>query len=400
MGIAPGDLLEAQPDLVQRLVHRRLRRGAWCSPPRRRRAVEFEVAIDPLQRVERLERVLEDRLHTRHEVQPVRRGTGMSALLLPSNRISPLVGCSRPRIMRGERRLARPGLADDREDLGPVGDKREIGVHDGIDVAAREPAAHDESLGDVGDFEQRGHAHHLLVHQRRDPSERTHVGAAPARRAMIQPDRLERRHLGRALVDGERATRVEAAAGGRFGEVGRSPLERRLRRGVADARAARRPDGRCRDAAARRRCVRVGPSSTSRPAYMMPMRSAMLACTLMSWVTKTTDDADLALHIADHRQHVLLHHHVERGGRFVGDDELGLTHGGQRDGHPLAHAARQLVRIGATARRRTARDARRCASTRSQNSALGSPIGRNAKSSNVVRMRRTGLSKLIEPCMM
>ena len=27
-----------------------------------------------------------------------------------------------------------------------------------------------------------------------------------------------------------------------------------------------------------------------RPAYMMPMRSAMLACTLMSWVTNTTDD--------------------------------------------------------------------------------------------------------------
>ena len=56
--------------------------------------------------------------------------------------------------------------------------------------------------------------------------------------------------------------------------------------------------------------------------------------------------AELALDLADHRQHVLLHDHVERGRRLVGDDELGPAHRGQRNRHPLAHAARELVRIG------------------------------------------------------
>ena len=40
-----------------------------------------------------------------------------------------------------------------------------------------------------------------------------------------------------------------------------------------------------------------------------------------------------------------LHRDVERGGRLVGDQQLGLA--GERDGdrHPLAHAAGKLVRI-------------------------------------------------------
>ena len=52
------------------------------------------------------------------------------------------------------------------------------------------------------------------------------------------------------------------------------------------------------------------------------------------------------LHFLDQGQHVLLHQHVERRGRFVGDDEFGLADGGQGNGHALAHAARELVRIG------------------------------------------------------
>ena len=52
---------------------------------------------------------------------------------------------------------------------------------------------------------------------------------------MVQPDQLEWRHLGLALLDGQRATRVKAAAGGRFGEIGRSSLEHRFGRRITDA---------------------------------------------------------------------------------------------------------------------------------------------------------------------
>ena len=66
----------------------------------------------------------------------------------------------------------------------------------------------------------------------------------------------------------------------------------------------------------------------------------------MSCVTKIIEEPISLLHLADHRQHALLHHDVERRGRLVGDDELRPADGGERDGHALAHAARQLVRIG------------------------------------------------------
>ena len=48
-------------------------------------------------------------------------------------------------------------------------------------------------------------------------------------------------------------------------------------------------------------------------------------------------------------QDLRLDRDVERGRRLVGDDQIGLVQ--QRDGdrHALAHAARELVRIGAQA---------------------------------------------------
>ena len=258
--------------------------------------------------------------------------------------MSPLVGCSRPEDHARQRRLSRPGLADDREDLGRIGGERKIGVDDCIDIAARELSAHDEPLGDVGDLEQRGHPATLTL-LAGDLLEGRHVGAAPARRAVIQSDRLEWRHLGLALLDGQRASRVKAAARRRFGKVGRSSLERRLGRGVADAWQGGDEMGGVR----------------------MPWRGKERACRRLFDEPARVDDADavggvgvhahvvgdehhrrphLTLHLADHRQHVLLHHHVERRGRFVGDDELRLTHRGQGDRHPLAHPAGQLVRIG------------------------------------------------------
>ena len=48
----------------------------------------------------------------------------------------------------------------------------------------------------------------------------------------------------------------------------------------------------------------------------------------------------------EHLEDLRLHRDVERGGRLVGHQDLGL--GGERDGdhHPLAHAAAELVGIG------------------------------------------------------
>ena len=153
--------------------------------------------------------------------------------------------------------------------------------------------------------------------------ERRHVGAAPARRAMIQPDRLEWRHLGLALFDGERASRVEAAASGRFGKVGRSSLERRLGRGVADAWQSGDQMGGvgmpwCGKERARRRLFHE-------PARIHDA-DAVGGVGVHAHVVGDEHHGrpHLALHIADHRQHVLLHHHVERRRRFVGDDELRL----------------------------------------------------------------------------
>ena len=56
--------------------------------------------------------------------------------------------------------------------------------------------------------------------------------------------------------------------------------------------------------------------------------------------------------LAQQAEDLELHGDVERGGRFVGDEHLRPA--GERDGdhHPLAHPARQLMRIGAHLQRR------------------------------------------------
>ncbi len=64
-----------------------------------------------------------------------------------------------------------------------------------------------------------------------------------------------------------------------------------------------------------------------------------------------------------HQRHVLLflqaqqqvhdlrlNGHVQRGGRFVGNQQLGLASDGHGNRHTLAHATRQLVRVGIQAR--------------------------------------------------
>ncbi len=52
------------------------------------------------------------------------------------------------------------------------------------------------------------------------------------------------------------------------------------------------------------------------------------------------------LQVAQQRQYLRLHGHVERGGRLVGDQQVGPVGQGHGDHHALALAARQFMRIG------------------------------------------------------
>ena len=110
--------------------------------------------------------------------------------------------------------------------------------------------------------------------------------------------------------------------------------------------------------------------------------------------------ADLALDFADHRQHVLLHDHVQRRGRLIRDDEIRAAYRGQRDGHALPHPAGQFVRIGVQYLGRQMQPLQMGSHTMARNSGIGLAICRKAKSMNVWRTRRNGFSTLIEPCMM
>jgi hypothetical protein len=55
--------------------------------------------------------------------------------------------------------------------------------------------------------------------------------------------------------------------------------------------------------------------------------------------------ADLVLQLAHEVEDLRLDGHVERGGRLVGDQQLGVARQRHRDHHALAHPARHLVRV-------------------------------------------------------
>ena len=147
-----------------------------------------------------------------------------------------------------------------------------------------------------------------------------------------------------SIASGQRGWKRQPGGGAE--RLGGAPLRPFRTAGVADPAAGSGSGAACRDASGGRRARAVGASSTRRPAYMMPSRSAMLACTDMSWVTKSIEEAISRWISRISAEHVLLHHDVERRGRLVGDDELGPADRRERDRDALAHAARELVRIG------------------------------------------------------
>ena len=86
-----------------------------------------------------------------------------------------------------------------------------------------------------------------------------------------------------------------------------------------------RADPGCRGGRSGRTARRTVPRSTTRPAYITCTRSATRAMTPRSWVMKHDRRAQLVLDPLDHLEDLRLHRDVERRGRLVGDEHLGVV---------------------------------------------------------------------------
>jgi len=195
--------------------------------------------------------------------------------------------------------------------------------------------------------------------------------AQPALRAAVAAEVDQGRPVGRADAHGVVAARVEAARPARVDEV---------RRRARDRVQRRRPTARSSSAAARASTGGAGLvvtsyarpfSATIRPAYMTATRSHASATIPRLWVISSSAVSKFARRSARMRRIWGLDEHVQGGCRLVGHDHRRPQHERQRDHDPLPHAARELVRVLAVARRRDAHAAQRL-----QRTAGGPPCGR------------------------
>ena len=155
--------------------------------------------------------------------------------------------------------------------------------------------------------------------------------------------RVDRAGLGRA-----RAALAEGAARRQLEQRRRHAGDLRERRAAPVAARHRADQARaCRDAAARRAPRPPCPCSTMRPAYITQISSARPATTERSCVIQISAVPALAAQLLRLVQDLRLDGDVERGGGLVGDDQVGLVEERDGDRHALAHAAGELVRIGA-----------------------------------------------------
>ena len=121
--------------------------------------------------------------------------------------------------------------------------------------------------------------------------------------------------------------------------------------GRRTGRAWRRTAAGCRGGGAGGTASSIGPLSTISPAYMTAARPQVWATTGRSWVTSTSARPSSRRQPGQQVQDLCLHHHVQRRGRLVGQQDPGLA--GQRHGdrRALPHAAGELVRVAVRARR-------------------------------------------------
>ncbi len=120
---------------------------------------------------------------------------------------------------------------------------------------------------------------------------------------------------------------------------------RSLAAGCCPVRAGRQSAPGCTDAAAALSTSAQVPCSMMRPAYITITRSAISATAPMSWVMNMMAVPLSRCRLAQQIEDLRLHRDVERGGRLVGDQDVGPAGQRHRDHHALAHAAGQLVRV-------------------------------------------------------
>ena len=89
----------------------------------------------------------------------------------------------------------------------------------------------------------------------------------------------------------------------------------------------------------------TGPCSTILPSFITQTVSAILRTMPRSWVMNSIAMPSRVCMSLSSFEDLRLHGDVERGGRLVGDQQVGLVGERHRDHHALALAAGELMRI-------------------------------------------------------
>ena len=221
--------------------------------------------------------------------------------------------------MRIKRRLAAARLADEREHLAAAGRSRST------------PSTARDRLRRRGVELHR--ARSSMLEQRRsvqrssDAAPRLARCDARRRPTRVGGDEHRRRPCEHSSI-ARLAARVERAPGRQGGRVGRIAGEaarRHPRAGspiVGNARGQRRA---CTGGAGGEHLVRSGPPRRCGPRTSRPAARRSTVSTDRSWVMNTSASPLSRCSSVEQLEHLGLHHHVERGGRLVGDQQLGLA---------------------------------------------------------------------------
>ena len=240
--------------------------------------------------------------------------------------------------------LAAAGLADEREGRAALDAQA-----DAVDRVERAAPPYGIALGQAfGHHEVRGVRHRAtsVSDSVCGCQQATLPSPSPARGGMVAHSPVSRGHLGpeRAALDAIADRRHlpgdgRQLAGDRPVRVGDGPQERRR------VRVLRR---------AQHRTDRAGLDDLPGVHH----RDAVGDLGDDAHVVGDEQQHGVAGPLAQHREHLGLHGHVQRGRRLVGDEQVGTAGQRHRDHHALAHSAGQLVRHLPRPRRRV-RDADR-----------------------------------------
>ena len=271
-------------------------------------------------------------------------------MLVPSKKISPLVGWSSRRISRPTVVLPQPDSPTSPSVSPGWIEKLTSSTARTTAFLVAELGAHREMLGQPAHREHGAGALRRRLQRAgaaRGPGDLAvrDLGVAMAARHAAGVGRIERRLLV-AYRNAERTTRRKAAARRCVGEVRHQAfdgLEPRAARPVEPRHRAQQPH---RVGMARPVEHRVGRALFGH-ARGVHHDDAVGVARHHAEIVRDDDqrDVELARQVLHQLQDLRLDGDVERGGRLVGDDELGIAGEPDRDHHALAHAAGELVRI-------------------------------------------------------